>query len=65
MARQCTQPKRPRNASWFEEKPIIIHNAAFQTDDLDAYDSDFDNILIVKAVLMANLLNYGSDVLSE
>ncbi|GKA69192.1 hypothetical protein Tco_0775256 [Tanacetum coccineum] len=46
-------------------QPTIIHNAAFQTDDLDAYDSDCDNISYAKAVLMANLSNYGSDVLSE
>ncbi|GKF16223.1 hypothetical protein Tco_0061141, partial [Tanacetum coccineum] len=23
MARQCTQPKRPRNASWFKEKAML------------------------------------------
>ncbi|GJU08183.1 retrovirus-related pol polyprotein from transposon TNT 1-94 [Tanacetum coccineum] len=71
MARQCTQPKRPRNAAWYKEKAmlaeaqeagqildeeqlafladlgipagqaqtIIPHNAAFQTEDLDTYDS--------------------------
>ncbi|GJX44323.1 hypothetical protein Tco_0260999 [Tanacetum coccineum] len=46
-------------------QPTIIHNAAFQTDDLDAYDSNCDNISYAKSVLMANLSNYGSDVLSE
>ncbi|GJU73203.1 putative ribonuclease H-like domain-containing protein [Tanacetum coccineum] len=72
MARQSTQPKRPRNAAWYKEKAmlaeaqevgqilveeqlafladpripaaqaqiIIPHNAAFQTEDLDTYDSD-------------------------
>nr|GEY17745.1 hypothetical protein [Tanacetum cinerariifolium] len=35
------------------------------TDDLDAYDSDCDDIFSAKAVLMANLSSYGSDVLSE
>ncbi|GJX29223.1 hypothetical protein Tco_0237302 [Tanacetum coccineum] len=44
---------------------FIIHNAAYQADDLDAYDSDYDEISIAKAVLMANLSSYGSDVLSE
>ncbi|GJU37494.1 hypothetical protein Tco_1185848 [Tanacetum coccineum] len=44
---------------------VIIHNAAYQTDDLDAYDSDCDEISTSKAVLMANLSSYGSDVLSE
>ncbi|GKB73287.1 retrovirus-related pol polyprotein from transposon TNT 1-94 [Tanacetum coccineum] len=50
MARQCTQLKRPRNAAWYKEKAIILtdqaqsiipHNAAFQTEDLDTYDSDY------------------------
>ncbi|GJW66216.1 hypothetical protein Tco_0120640 [Tanacetum coccineum] len=44
---------------------IITHNATYQADDLDAYDSDCDNFSIAKAVLMANLSSYGSDVLSE
>ncbi|GJS31037.1 hypothetical protein Tco_0491657 [Tanacetum coccineum] len=43
----------------------IPQNAAFQTDDLDAYDSDCDDISSVKSVLMANLSSYDSDVLSE
>ncbi|GJT12366.1 retrovirus-related pol polyprotein from transposon TNT 1-94 [Tanacetum coccineum] len=43
----------------------IPQNAAFKTDDLDAYDSDYDDISSAKAVLMANLLSYGSDVFSE
>ncbi|GKB57669.1 retrovirus-related pol polyprotein from transposon TNT 1-94 [Tanacetum coccineum] len=44
---------------------IITHNTAYQADDLDAYDSDCDDISIAKAVFMENLFNYGSDVLSE
>ncbi|GJT21540.1 hypothetical protein Tco_0891477 [Tanacetum coccineum] len=43
----------------------IPQNAAFQIDDLDAYDSDCDDISSAKAVLMANLSSYDSDVLSE
>ncbi|GKA49978.1 hypothetical protein Tco_0743051 [Tanacetum coccineum] len=39
--------------------------AAFQTDDLDAFDSDCDDAPSAKAVLMANLSSYDSDVLSE
>ncbi|GJV97473.1 putative reverse transcriptase domain-containing protein [Tanacetum coccineum] len=42
----------------------ITHNAAFQTDDLDANDSDCDDISSAKAVL-ANVLSCDSDVLSE
>nr|GEU47968.1 hypothetical protein [Tanacetum cinerariifolium] len=97
MARQCTQPKRPRNAAWFKEKAmlaeaqevgqildeeqlvfladlgipadqaqtIIPHNVAFQTEDLDTYDSNCDDLSTAQAILMANISNYGSDVISE
>nr|GEV07689.1 hypothetical protein [Tanacetum cinerariifolium] len=44
---------------------VITYNAAYQADDLDAYDFDCDEISIAKAVLMANLSSYESDVLSE
>ncbi|GKC22239.1 hypothetical protein Tco_1024389, partial [Tanacetum coccineum] len=37
----------------------------FQTDDLDAFDSDCDDVPSAKAVLMANLSSYDLDVLSE
>nr|GEU61249.1 hypothetical protein [Tanacetum cinerariifolium] len=44
---------------------VITHNAAYQPDDLDAYDSNCDDFSIAKADLMANLSSYGSDILSE
>ncbi|GJY23615.1 hypothetical protein Tco_0397273 [Tanacetum coccineum] len=44
---------------------IILNNDAFQTEDLDIYDSDCDDISNAKAVLMANISNYSSDVISE
>ncbi|GJV04048.1 retrovirus-related pol polyprotein from transposon TNT 1-94 [Tanacetum coccineum] len=51
------------------DDPIECLNKAMAfmtvTDDLDAYDSDYDDISNAKAVLMANLSNYSSDVLSE
>ncbi|GJY39229.1 putative ribonuclease H-like domain-containing protein [Tanacetum coccineum] len=98
MARQCTQPKRPRNAAWCKDKAmlaeaqeagqildedqlafladpgvpdgqavetIIPNNAAFQTEDLDTYDFDCDDISNAQAILMANISNYGSDVILE
>nr|GEZ41684.1 hypothetical protein [Tanacetum cinerariifolium] len=98
IARKCTQPKRPRIATWYKDKAmlaeaqeagqildeeqiafladlevpddqtvqtIIPNNAAFQTEDLDTYDSDCDDISNEKAVLMANISNYGSDIISE
>nr|GEU48460.1 hypothetical protein [Tanacetum cinerariifolium] len=80
MARQCTQPKRPRNAAMFKEKlmlakaqkasqildeeqadpgiskaPVaqqtIPQNLAFQTNNLDAYDSDCYNLSSIKHVI--------------
>nr|GEU68340.1 hypothetical protein [Tanacetum cinerariifolium] len=44
---------------------IIPHNAAFQTKDLDTYDSDCDDLSTAQVVLMANISNYGSDVISK
>ncbi|GKC03379.1 retrovirus-related pol polyprotein from transposon TNT 1-94 [Tanacetum coccineum] len=87
MARQCPNPKRKRDATWFRDKVLLVeaqgsgkvlnekelefladpgvakgqvtetvitHNASYQSDDLDAYDSDCDDFSIAKAVLMAN-----------
>ncbi|GKE61220.1 retrovirus-related pol polyprotein from transposon TNT 1-94 [Tanacetum coccineum] len=58
IARQCTQLKMPRNVAWFREKAMLTKN-------LDAYDSDCDDVSNVNAVLMDNLSNYGSDVISD
>nr|GEV84015.1 hypothetical protein [Tanacetum cinerariifolium] len=44
---------------------VITNNAAYQEDDLDAYDSDCDEINSAKISLMANLSHYGSDNLAE
>nr|GFC93759.1 hypothetical protein [Tanacetum cinerariifolium] len=44
---------------------VITHNATYQADDLDTYDSDCDEFYTAKAVLMANLSSYGSNVLFE
>nr|GFB99431.1 hypothetical protein [Tanacetum cinerariifolium] len=41
------------------------NNASYQADDLDAYNSDCDEINSVKIPLMANLSHYGSDNLAE
>nr|GEV79763.1 integrase, catalytic region, zinc finger, CCHC-type, peptidase aspartic, catalytic [Tanacetum cinerariifolium] len=75
MSKQCTKPKRKRDAEWFKDKVLLVpaqangqvlqeedlefladprtvetlsnqyvvtNNAAYQADDLDAYDSDCD-----------------------
>ncbi|GKC47230.1 retrovirus-related pol polyprotein from transposon TNT 1-94, partial [Tanacetum coccineum] len=68
MSRQCTKPKRKRDDSWFKEKVLLTvntHNAIYQADDLDAYDSDCDELNSAKVALMANLSYYGSDALAE
>nr|GEX92744.1 Gag-Pol polyprotein [Tanacetum cinerariifolium] len=44
---------------------VITNNAAYQADDLDAYDSDCDEINSAKIALMVNLSHYGSDNLDE
>nr|GEY42242.1 hypothetical protein [Tanacetum cinerariifolium] len=85
MAKQCTKPKRKRDAEWFKDKvllvqaqasgqvlqeeeldfladlgtaesstnqTVVITNAAYQADDLDAYDSDCDELNSAKVSLM-------------
>ncbi|GKA14172.1 hypothetical protein Tco_0693818 [Tanacetum coccineum] len=44
---------------------VITHNAAYQADDLDAYNSDCDELNTAKVALMENLSHYGSDALAE
>nr|GEV22062.1 hypothetical protein [Tanacetum cinerariifolium] len=43
----------------------VTNNAAYQADDLDAYDYDCDELNSTKIALMANLSDYGSDNLAE
>nr|GFB36610.1 hypothetical protein [Tanacetum cinerariifolium] len=44
---------------------VINHNATYQADDPDSYDSDCDEINSAKSALMANLSHYGFDDLAE
>nr|GFD11226.1 hypothetical protein [Tanacetum cinerariifolium] len=44
---------------------VITNNASYQADDLDAYDSDCDELNSAKITLMANLSHYGFDNLDE
>nr|GEX04734.1 retrovirus-related Pol polyprotein from transposon TNT 1-94 [Tanacetum cinerariifolium] len=44
---------------------VVTTNATYQADDLDAYDSDCDELNSEKIALMANLSHYGSDNLAE
>nr|GEW33821.1 Gag-Pol polyprotein [Tanacetum cinerariifolium] len=55
----------PRTAKSSSNQTVITNNAAYQADDLDAYDSDCDQINSAKISLMENLSHYGSDNLAE
>ncbi|GJV34471.1 hypothetical protein Tco_1394871 [Tanacetum coccineum] len=55
----------PRVAEGPVTQTVITYNAAYQADDLDAYDSDYDDFSTAKVVIMTNLSSYESDVLSE
>nr|GEW91000.1 hypothetical protein [Tanacetum cinerariifolium] len=44
---------------------VVTNNVAYQADDLDAYDSDCDELNSAKIALMVNLCHYGSDNLTE
>ncbi|GJV12631.1 retrovirus-related pol polyprotein from transposon TNT 1-94 [Tanacetum coccineum] len=64
VARQCAQPKRPRNAAWYKEKAMLA-KAQEAGQILDEEQLAFLADLGIPAVLMANISNYGSDVISE
>ncbi|GKC12940.1 hypothetical protein Tco_1009722 [Tanacetum coccineum] len=48
-----------------QAQTIIPHNVAFQTEDLDTYASDCDDLSTAQVVLIANISNYGSNIISE
>nr|GEZ08962.1 retrovirus-related Pol polyprotein from transposon TNT 1-94 [Tanacetum cinerariifolium] len=50
----------PGMAESSSNQNVVTTNAAYQADDLDAYDSDYDEINSEKIALMANLSHYGS-----
>nr|GFB76055.1 hypothetical protein [Tanacetum cinerariifolium] len=55
----------PRIAKTQSTQYVVTNKAAYQADELDAYDSDCDEINSAKIALMANLSHYGSDYLAE
>ncbi|GJV04636.1 hypothetical protein Tco_1338205 [Tanacetum coccineum] len=55
----------PRVVDSQDTQTTILHNAALHTNYLDAYDSDSDDISLAKAILIANLSRYDSNVLFE
>ncbi|GKB19764.1 retrovirus-related pol polyprotein from transposon TNT 1-94, partial [Tanacetum coccineum] len=64
MARQRTQPKMPRNDAWFKDKAMLTE-AHESGQILDEEQLAFLADLSILDVLMANLSNYGSDVISD
>nr|GEX85115.1 hypothetical protein [Tanacetum cinerariifolium] len=55
----------PGTAESSSNQNVITTNAAYQANDLDAYDSYCDELNSAKIALMANLSHYGSDNLAE
>nr|GEV71815.1 hypothetical protein [Tanacetum cinerariifolium] len=55
----------PGIAETLSTQYTVTNNAAYQADDLDAYDSNCDELFSAKIALMANLSHYGSDNLAE
>ncbi|GJT48146.1 retrovirus-related pol polyprotein from transposon TNT 1-94 [Tanacetum coccineum] len=66
MSKQCIKPKRKRDDSWFKDKVLLVQaqTNAYQADDLDAYDSDCDELNTGRVTLKANLSHYGLDALA-
>nr|GEU36195.1 hypothetical protein [Tanacetum cinerariifolium] len=55
----------PGTAESLSNQNVVTTKAAYQADDLDAYDSDCVELNSAKISLMANLSHYGSDNLAE
>nr|GEZ61658.1 hypothetical protein [Tanacetum cinerariifolium] len=55
----------PGMAESSSNQNVITTNDAYQADELDAYDSDCDELNSTKIALMANLSHYGFDNLAE
>ncbi|GKF21304.1 hypothetical protein Tco_0069942, partial [Tanacetum coccineum] len=63
---QLRNSSNPRQQATINDgRTVITHNAAYQADDLDAYDSDCDELNTAKVALIENLSHYGSDALVE
>nr|GFA71380.1 hypothetical protein [Tanacetum cinerariifolium] len=55
----------PRIVKTSSTQYVVKNNAAYQADDLDAYDSDCDELNYTKTALMANLSHYGSNNIAK
>nr|GEU78702.1 integrase, catalytic region, zinc finger, CCHC-type, peptidase aspartic, catalytic [Tanacetum cinerariifolium] len=55
----------PETTESSSNQNVVTTNAAYQADDLDAYDFDCDELNSAKIALMGNLSHYGSDNMAE
>nr|GEV25624.1 zf-CCHC domain-containing protein/UBN2 domain-containing protein [Tanacetum cinerariifolium] len=68
---QLRTSSNPRNQATIQDGRVTVQQVqgrqirVMLTDDLDAYDSDCDDLSSAKAVLMTNLLSCDPEVLSE
>nr|GEY33595.1 putative ribonuclease H-like domain-containing protein [Tanacetum cinerariifolium] len=71
---QLRNSSNPRQQATIYDGRVIVQHVqgrqvsyatAYQADDLDAYDSDCDELNTAKIALMANLSQFGSDALAE
>ncbi|GKE23751.1 hypothetical protein Tco_1435263 [Tanacetum coccineum] len=69
MAKQCTVRKRVKDSEWFKENMLLAQaqeagvlqaTTNFKADQVDAYDSDYDDEATTNAIFMANLSPIGS-----
>ncbi|GJV62268.1 hypothetical protein Tco_1468368 [Tanacetum coccineum] len=64
-------PSNPRQQATINDGRVTVQPVQGRqisyaaADDLDAYDSDYDELNTAKVSLMANLSHYGSDALAE
>nr|GEY76842.1 hypothetical protein [Tanacetum cinerariifolium] len=65
QGRQNPMTADPGIAETQSTQYVVTNNAVYQVDDLDAYDSDCDEINSAKIALMTNLSHYGSDNLAD
>nr|GEY88731.1 integrase, catalytic region, zinc finger, CCHC-type, peptidase aspartic, catalytic [Tanacetum cinerariifolium] len=63
--RVTLQPVQGRQTSFVAGTTRTYTPGTSGTHDLDAYDSDYDKLNTAKVALMANLSQYGLDVLAE
>ncbi|GJS58724.1 retrovirus-related pol polyprotein from transposon TNT 1-94, partial [Tanacetum coccineum] len=54
IARECPQPKRPKDSDYFKDKMLLM-NAHENADQCDAFDSDVDEAPTTQTMFMVNL----------